>query len=206
LVGGRWRVGHPAYSSDNGDHERSNSVSRHQNLGLDCRLGFLGVTTLLKIVSTITDKMAGFIYVALAAIYLILTGQGGDCVHWSWRDHRCGGGHGRFYAGRVGGPHPTTGIPGKDFSCFSKSARLRRHSVFGFVSFLGIYYHLKAKSLLPMLVVFTAIVLLVGPSRVHVQVHFPNDVLAGYLLGGIWLPAIIPDFLFLKNSRWLSFQ
>ena len=110
------------------------------------------------------------------------------------------------FTGRVGGPHPTTGIPGKDFSCFSKSARLRRHSVFGFVSFLGIYYHLKAKSLLPMLVVFTAIVLLVGPSRVHVQVHFPNDVLAGYLLGGIWLPAIIPDFLFLKNSRWLSFQ
>ena len=29
---------------------------------------FWGVTTLLKIVSTITDKMAGFVYVALAAI------------------------------------------------------------------------------------------------------------------------------------------
>jgi len=29
---------------------------------------FWGVTTLLKIVSTITDKVAGFVYVALAAI------------------------------------------------------------------------------------------------------------------------------------------
>ena len=56
-----------------------------------------------------------------------------------------------------------------------------------------------------MLVVFTAIALLDGPSRVHVQVHFPSDVLAGYLIGGIWLPAIIPALLFLNNSRWLSF-
>jgi len=77
---------------------------------------------------------------------------------------------------------------------------------FWFVSFLSIYYHLEAKSLLPMLVVFTVIVLLDGPSRVHVQVHFPSDVLDRYLLGGIWFPAIIPVFLFLKNSRWLSFQ
>ena len=33
------------------------------------------VTTLLKIVSTITDKIAGFVYVALAAISLLLTGK-----------------------------------------------------------------------------------------------------------------------------------
>ena len=57
-----------------------------------------------------------------------------------------------------------------------------------------------------MLVVFTVIVLWDGPSRVYVQVHFPSDVLAGYLLGGIWLPASIPAFLFFKNTRWLSFQ
>lgn len=139
MVGGRWRVGPAAYSSDNGDHGQSNAVSRHQNLGLDCRPGFLGVTTLLKIVSTITDKMAGFVYVALASNLPASNwqSQGGDCVHWSWSYHRCGGGHGRFYARRVGGPRPTTGIPGKDFSCFSKWARLRRHSVFGVRTFLG---------------------------------------------------------------------
>jgi hypothetical protein len=65
---------------------------------------------------------------------------------------------------------------------------------------------LKAKFLLPMLVGFTAMVLLDSPYSIHVKVHFPSDGLAGYLLGGIWLPAIIPAFLFLKNSRWLSFQ
>ena len=104
------------------------------------------MTTLLKIVSTITDNMAGFVYAALAAIYLLLTGKAKAAIvlHWSWRDHRCGGGHGRFYAGRVVRPHPTTGTLGKDFSCFSKWARLRHHSVFWFISFLGIYYHLKA--------------------------------------------------------------
>jgi hypothetical protein len=188
---GRLRVGPAAYSTGNGDHGRSNAVPRHQNLGLDCRLGFLGVTTLLTIVSTITDKMAGFVYVALAAIYMLLTGKAKAAI---------------VFTGRVGGHHPTAGIPGKDFSCFSKWARLYRHSVFWFVSFLSIYYHLEAKSLLPILVVFTVIVLLDGPSRVHVQVHFPSDVLDRYLLGGIWFPAIIPVFLFLKNSRWLSFQ
>ena len=57
-----------------------------------------------------------------------------------------------------------------------------------------------------MLVGFTAMVLLDSPYSIHVKVHFPSDGLAGYLLGGIWLPAIIPAFLFLKNSRWLSFQ
>ena len=76
---------------------------------------FWGVTTLLKIVSTITNNMAGFVYVALAAIYLLLTGKAKAAI---------------VFTGRVGGHHPTTGIPGKDFSCFSKWARLYRHSVF----------------------------------------------------------------------------
>ena len=75
LVGGRWRVGPAAYSSDNGDHGRSNAVSRHQNLRLDCRLGFVESDNTPKIVSTITDKIAGFVYVALAAISLLLTGK-----------------------------------------------------------------------------------------------------------------------------------
>ena len=112
---GRLRVGPAAYSTGNGDHGRSNAVPRHQNLGLDCRLGFLGVTTPLTIVSTITDKMAGFVYVALAAIYMLLTGKAKAAI---------------VFTGRVGGHHPTTGIPGKDFSCFSKWARLYHHSVF----------------------------------------------------------------------------
>ncbi|CAM3870404.1 phosphatase PAP2 family protein [Cohnella lubricantis] len=38
-------------------------------------------------------------------------------------------------------------------------------------------------------VIAAAIVLLIGGSRIYLGVHYPSDVLGGYLLGGFWLAA-----------------
>lgn len=52
---------------------------------------------------------------------------------------------------------------------------------------------------------FTAVlVLLIGISRIYVGVHFPSDVLGGYLLGGAWLflmIALYPRWLHWFNKR-----
>ena len=58
--------------------------------------------------------------------------------------------------------------------------------------------------LIPLLAVIAAVVLLVGPARVYEGAHWPSDVAAGYVLGGIWLLNIIPTFLSLRNSKWLA--
>ncbi|MGX7395473.1 phosphatase PAP2 family protein [Carnobacterium mobile] len=52
---------------------------------------------------------------------------------------------------------------------------------------------------------FTAVlVFLIGISRIYVGVHFPSDVLGGYLLGGAWLflmIALYPRWLHWFNKR-----
>ncbi len=70
---------------------------------------------------------------------------------------------------------------------------------FGFWGFLAIYYGLKRKFLVPVLALFAALILAVGPARIYDQAHWPSDVAAGYLLGALWLMIIIPVFLRLRG-------
>ncbi|MCH8205553.1 MAG: phosphatase PAP2 family protein [Chloroflexi bacterium] len=75
---------------------------------------------------------------------------------------------------------------------------------FGFWGFLAVYYRLKRKLLVPVLVVLFLVILAVGFARMFEQVHWPSDVAAGYLLGGVWLLLLIPFFVYFQRMSWLS--
>ena len=75
---------------------------------------------------------------------------------------------------------------------------------YGFWGFLGVYYGLKKKILIPILGLIVALVLAVGFSRMFEQAHWPSDVAAAYLLGGLWLLLLIPSFLFFQRVSWLA--
>ena len=75
---------------------------------------------------------------------------------------------------------------------------------YGFWGFLGIHYGLKSKLLIPLLVVLAALILAVGFSRIFENAHWPSDVAAGYLLGGLWLLMLIPFFVYFQKVSWLS--
>jgi len=75
---------------------------------------------------------------------------------------------------------------------------------YGFWGFLGVYYGLKKKILIPLLSLIVVLVLAVGFSRIFEQAHWPSDVAAGYLFGGLWLLLLIPSFLYFQRVSWLA--
>ena len=91
------------------------------------------MTTLLKIVSTITDKMADFVYVALAAIYLLLTGKARAAIVFTGVGVTIGSvaDIGDFTLGELVDRIQPLASPERISPAFSKWARLRHHSVFG---------------------------------------------------------------------------
>ena len=54
------------------------------------------------------------------------------------------------------------------------------------------------------MVLISAIILLVGPVRIYEQEHWPSDVAAGYLLGSLWLLVLIPLFIYVRSTKWVS--
>ena len=75
---------------------------------------------------------------------------------------------------------------------------------YGFWGFLAIYYGLKKKILVPFLLLLVVLILAVGFSRIFEQAHWPSDVAAGYLLGGVWLLLISTAFIYFQKTSWLT--
>ena len=76
---------------------------------------------------------------------------------------------------------------------------------FGFWAFLAIHYKVKRQVRIPLLIVLSALILAVGFDRMFERAHWPSDVAAGYLLGGLWLMLLIPFFLYFERLSWISF-
>ncbi|MCI0768666.1 MAG: phosphatase PAP2 family protein [Chloroflexi bacterium] len=75
---------------------------------------------------------------------------------------------------------------------------------FGFLAFLATRVGLKKRIVVPGVAVLAAFVLAAGVSRIHLQQHWPSDVVAGYLLGAVGLMTLVALFMFLRGKGWLS--
>ncbi|GAC1390550.1 MAG: hypothetical protein NVS4B11_25310 [Ktedonobacteraceae bacterium] len=79
--------------------------------------------------------------------------------------------------------------------------------VMHYTNFYGLLIYLLATNWKPgrlrnaLIGLCTSMIATIGPSRIYLGAHWPSDVMAGYLYGGLWFGGIIT--LYLRVKAWL---
>ena len=79
--------------------------------------------------------------------------------------------------------------------------------VMHYTNFYGLLIYLLATNWKPgrlrnaLIALCTGMIASIGPSRIYLGAHWPSDVMAGYLYGGLWFGGIIT--LYLRVKAWL---
>ncbi|MCH8297225.1 MAG: phosphatase PAP2 family protein [Chloroflexi bacterium] len=154
-------------------------------------------------VSAVTHTQVGVIYGALAIIFLLLLGKTRPAMVFLAVGVSIG-------AVAIGADHSLGLIVDRgrpldpSHLAFPSGHTYSTTVFFSFIGFLAVYYRLKIKILIPLLVLFAALIVSVGLGRIHLQAHFPSDVAGGYLMAAISLLVVIPAFLWLRSSGWMA--
>ncbi|MGG1554545.1 phosphatase PAP2 family protein [Paenibacillus ferrarius] len=75
-------------------------------------------------------------------------------------------------------------------------------SLYGVLAFL-LWRHIKTSLGRTLLIIISSLmILLIGVSRIYLGVHYPTDVLGGFLASGSWLTIAIWFYQWFQEKRW----
>ena len=167
---------------------------------------FPGMSSLFGVVSFLTSSKAGLIYGPLGIIFLLLIGKTREAIVFGVVGLTIAvvAVLGDYTLGELVDRGRPLARASNSTPAFPSGHVFGSTVFFGFIAFLAIYYRLKRNLLVPLLASLAVLVLLVGPAPVYEQAHWPSDVAAGYLLGGLWLLVLIPAFTYARSTKWMN--
>lgn len=158
------------------------------------------LTSVMVVISALGSQVlavaviiAGVIFLGLkwrrAAIWLLFTVAGGLVLELTLK-----------YAFHRARPAPFFGAVPLSYS-FPSGHSLMSFCVYGVLA--GLLSHRARSALIRVLVWVMAVVLVaaIGVSRIYLGVHYPSDVIAGYLTAAVWVSALLAADRVRKHKR-----
>lgn len=84
---------------------------------------------------------------------------------------------------------------------FPSGHAMNAFTVYGILTFL-LWRHIRTRTGRTMLILFSAfMIIMIGISRIYLGVHYPSDIIGGYMASGFWLTITIWLFQWYKDRQ-----